>query len=136
MALLFPKSFKACIDEYFSRNQSKATPLKTAKVSIVCHFKLLKLYLCVINITSPQGVDPDFLHTGENYLIGRSYHRKWYSCNCCVYCLLALVVTETCVRKIINWLVAVGRRWGGQKGAVGNKMYLLDLKGSEYYHWW
>lgn len=37
------------------------------------------------------------------------------------HCLLALV-TETCVRKIINWLVAVGGMGqGGQKGKISWK---------------
>lgn len=51
------------------------------------------------------------------------------------HCLLALV-TETCVRKIINWLVAVGEwvREVKRGKFLGNKMYLFDLKGSEYYH--
>lgn len=88
---LISKKFQACIDEYFSRNQSKTTPFKDCKVSIVCHFKLLKLYLCIINITSPhRELEPDFIQaTGENYLDGRSY-RKWYSCNCCAILDVAL----------------------------------------------
>nr|XP_035924539.1 chromodomain-helicase-DNA-binding protein 1-like isoform X1 [Halichoerus grypus]XP_035924547.1 chromodomain-helicase-DNA-binding protein 1-like isoform X1 [Halichoerus grypus] len=35
---LISKKFQACIDEYFSRNQSKTTPFKDCKVSIVGNF--------------------------------------------------------------------------------------------------